>query len=410
MDCSCEAHQTLCYTILVLTLLYILQLILSRLHGRCRTYITKDQNECAQIIAGKALHTSTNTLSVLESRANANTRLIYTFGIDNAFTTVETKRQNEYRNQVGTLLKPDWNLVAQAAKYQAKQYYPGNLVCLVQSFVLKMTIHVLFQRNLSSLDDATISFVAAEINRLWTASKTPRRAVPWSSQHKIHYSLRELVPQCDPLSPQLNAMNLILPAFETMWRVVLRCFIEVRYRGAKETSTWMAALETYLDNADAQPDASSQHMSTVDAIVYEALRLYPPTRHIHRAYRSARGTSTLATADVEGLHRDENIWGPDAQMFIPSRWTGAKITTEQTKAWMPFGASPFLCPAKPDFGPRMIANLVAALVSAFGDDKFELLEEGSRGQKEVVRFEGPLCSGRNSYAALFIEVDGPCGF
>jgi hypothetical protein len=290
MDYSYEAHQTLCYTILILILLYVLKLLLSRLHGRCRTYITKNQIECAQIVAGKVLHTSTNTLSVLEARAKANTRLVYTFGIDNAFTTVEIKRQNEYRNQVGTLLKPNWNLFAQAAKEQAKQYYPGNLVCLVQSFVLKMTIHVLFQRNLSSLDDATISFVAAEINRLWTDSKNPRRAVPWSKQHKMHDSLRELVPQCDPLSPQLNAMNLILPAFETMWRVVLRCFIEVRYRGAKETSTWMAALEAYLDNPYAQPKAS-KHMSTVDAIVHEALRLYPPTRHIHRVYRYTCGTS-----------------------------------------------------------------------------------------------------------------------
>ncbi|OAL42688.1 hypothetical protein IQ07DRAFT_606515 [Pyrenochaeta sp. DS3sAY3a] len=237
------------------------------------------------------------------------------------------------------LPKPDWDMVAQTAQEQAAQYYPGNLVCLVQSFVLKMTIHILFARDLSALDDETIS---------------ASRANPWAKQHKMHEALRQLAAEYDPLDMQNNAMNLILPAFETMWRVVFRCFIEVRFRGAEERKKWMEALRAYLKNPSPQSDTvckDNADVALVRTIVREALRLYPLTWHIHRHFGNASGTSSLVTADIEGLHRDTEIWGDDAERFVPTRWISTSLETEDSKAWMPFGASPFLCPAKQDFGP-----------------------------------------------------------
>ncbi|KAK7193362.1 uncharacterized protein CC84DRAFT_1136526 [Paraphaeosphaeria sporulosa] len=382
------------------------------LQRRQTIHTTKNPSECAQIISGSILKGDTNLLSKYEARAQPNQRLRPAFGIDNAFTTDHSERHKEYRNKVGTMLRPDWNMVASAAKRLAKNECPKNLVNLVQSFVLKMTINVLFRHDFPSLDDESISLVASEINDIWIGSKLPRHIVPWSKQDRLHDALRLLVPNRDPLDPQRNAMNFILPAFETMWRIVLRCFIEVRYRGAEETEEWIAALKLFLENPTVRLEDSHEGASEIEkaiSIVREALRLYPPTRHIHRHFRFASGSSILAIADIEGLHRDTAIWGFDADCFRPSRWANMRHEPEPFNAWMPFGSSPFLCPAKPDFGPRMIGILVAALVDAFSDVRYELNVRDPRGQKESAKFYGLLRSDRDSYKELFLEkVDRRC--
>jgi hypothetical protein len=411
MELLGHIYRVLCGAFLIIGLIIIYKSLCPNVLRTRKVYLTKDQTECDQIVAGKILLGDTNILSVLEARAIANKRLVDTFGIDNAFTTKVNQRHSNYKSEVGTLLKPDWTMVAQTAREQANDYHSGNLVCLVQSFVLKMTINVFFGIDPSKLDNDSVAFVAAEINRLWTDSKVPHRAMCWKKQYKLHEALYRLVPDCDPLDPQRNAMNLILPAFETMWRVVLRCFVEVGYRSAKEKGEWIRALGVYLKHSTPLSDeACKENLDTaiVSSIVNETLRLYPPTRHIHRQFEFASGTSTLAIADVEGLHRDVRIWGFDAEHFKPSRWTSISVGSRQRKAWMPFGASPLVCPAKPEFGLRMIGILVAALVATYCDGRYELLEEGSRGHMAIAEFTGPLCRKRNSYENLFLEPNEPC--
>ena len=173
---------------------------------------------------------------------------------------------------------------------------------------------------------------------------------------------------------------------------------------------WTDALAAYLEHPSPQDGGiCEEDMEMVDSIVREALRLYPPTRHIHRHYTFTNGSSLLAIADIEGLHRDTEVWGPDADAFEPGRWVGMTRDCEQKKAWMPFGGSPFVCPAKSDFGPRMIGILVASLVEAFSDDKYELRREGPRGRMDLAVFEGPLLSERNAYEELYLEQNACCG-
>jgi hypothetical protein len=399
-------YQLISFIALAIGLMFVLKSLLPDMIRKCTVHRTKDRVECIQIVAGRILHGTKNTLSVLESRARANKRLIDTFGIDNAFTTKENQRHNDYKTEVGTLLKPDWAAVAQTAKEQASSYHLGNLVCLVQSFVLKMTINVFFGCDPLKLDDDSVSFVATEINRLWTESKVSRRAIQWNKQYKLHEALLRLIPDCDPLDPQENPLNLILPAFETMWRVVLRCFVEVGYRGAKEKEVWIAALKAYLEHSGPLSDQACKEnvdVATVRSLIRETLRLYPPTRHIHRHFECDNGTSTFAIADVEGLHRDVEIWGADAHVFKPSRWKSISVESQQWKAWMPFGVSPLVCPAKPDFGPRMIGVLVAALVATFCGEAHELLEEGPHGHMNIAEITGPLRCERDSYKMLYLE-------
>jgi len=75
---------------------------------------------------------------------------------------------------------------------------------------------------------------------------------------------------------------------------------------------------------------------------------------------------------------------------------------ERRNAYMPFGVHPFLCPARKDFGRRIIALLVASLVVGVseeeeeGDDEWRL--EVPELWREVVRKgEAPLPSERDSF-------------
>lgn len=398
--------HTVLYAALMLGLIFVSTLRLISPPRRQTVYTTKNRAECAQIISGSTFKGYANILSQYEARAQANQRLPPAFGVDNAFTTDQIERYRNYRNEIGTMLRPDWNVVADTAKGLAKRQRPRNLVILVQSFVLKMILNVLFRCDVATLDDTSILLVASEINTIWINSKKPCRILPWEKQERLHEALRLLIPSRDPLDPQTNAMNIILPAFETMWRVVLRCFIEVRFRSAKETEEWIAALRVFLENPTLKPgDARKEELEVAKSvsIVREALRLYPPTRHIYRQFRFANGSSVLAMADIEGLHRDTEIWSSDANCFRPSRWKGGNYETEQKDSWMPFGSSPFLCPAKPKFGPRMIAILVAALVDAYSDGRYRLTTENTSGHMDLVEFDGPLRSERDSYESLLLE-------
>lgn len=103
----------------------------------------------------------------------------------------------------------------------------------------------------------------------------------------------------------------------------------------------------------------------------EALRLFGQPKRIHRAPlghaagEDCPGKTAFLSADIESIHRDARIWGPDAVYFRPERFHPG-LPLQQTRAYMPFGAKPHLCPAAKGFGERMLALLVAVLVKGLG--------------------------------------------
>jgi len=87
-----------------------------------------------------------------------------------------------------------------------------------------------------------------------------------------------------------------------------------------------------------------------DAVILEAMRLYPPVYLIGReatrdlelgGYRVPRGTTIFMSQWVS--HRDPRYFGPDAEEFRPERWLDGLLQRIPKYAYYPFGGGPRVC-------------------------------------------------------------------
>lgn len=111
-------------------------------------------------------------------------------------------------------------------------------------------------------------------------------------------------------------------------------------------------------------------------------------------------TTHAVSADIEASHRDTRIWGSNALVFQPGRWTNRETAEFENANFVPFGAKPFACPAKRvpkigaelPFGVSMIALLVGALTKE--------IEEKWKLEGELPEYGTPLETERHSYSDL----------
>jgi len=340
----------------------------------------------------------------LQSRAIPNERLIRAFGINNAFTTTDENYHKEFLQKARGLLQrkhDDWRHLGEVAKDLTEQMTregaeKGNisLVTVVQVVALKVAIHVLFDMPIDKLADGTIGSLAKTINKLWIGSKAvkPTDSLLQKHQQDLEEALKEIFLIRED-TPRSNPLNLILPAYETLWRVVLRCFVEVKFRSGTAASAYHRLFRAFLSNPTQDTFVCTEDGISVSFIVSEALRLYPPTRRVYRQItRGFWSKPKIVAADIEALQRDPHFWGEDSLCFNPLRWTDKRACP----AYMPFGTKPFLCPARNQFGPWMIGMLVAALVAA--------TEEGwtwkAESEADSIVADGPLSMEREDYGTL----------
>ncbi|KAK9921891.1 hypothetical protein M0R45_030384 [Rubus argutus] len=90
-------------------------------------------------------------------------------------------------------------------------------------------------------------------------------------------------------------------------------------------------------------------LKTMSLIINETLRLYPPVVQLARKTgREVRLGKMIVPANVElvipnlAFHHDPQIWGQDAQLFKPERFSRgvAKATKDNMAAFLPFGMGP----------------------------------------------------------------------
>lgn len=381
--------------------------------------MTADLERCKAILSFKRgyIIDDGQPTSRLRARALLNKRLELAFGIDNAFTTTEKKYHNEFLSESQRGLNignGDWSRLSQWARpfaraRIAREKETCNIVTVIQMMTLNMALQIFLKRDDSSLLDDDLAQLASEINRLWINSKSPDTIQPWAEQEQLHRILRNLTPEShhDPCSPRENPMNLILPSYETLWRVVLRCFLELNFRPrhAAHAPRWRAAVRFFMENVGGwhMDNRMVNGISATD-VAKEALRLYPPTRRVYRTTHSGRSVA----ADIETLHRDPAVWPGDGEAratnFCPERWMEDGVNQD---AFLAFGAGPFACPARGGFGPKAVALLVGALTEAV-----EVKDERGRGWvvdgrfADVMAAEEPLGSGREAFDGLRLRRGG----
>ncbi len=361
-------------------------------------------------------------LTLLEARAGPNQRLVETFGIDNAFTTIDPEYRKDFVVEIMAKLRTtdvEWGIMSDLATNFVRtglehgDLQDGILLApLVQNVVLKVVLSKFFPQEAKLSDDAAIATTAECINVLWMESKDDKFPAAWkvSMKQSLVTALSKLLPKHEARIPRRNPLNIILPAYETLWRVVLRCLIEILWRRSSMSASWEQAFLHFAANGYRfSLNVSAPTAPNAEDLVNETLRLYPPTRRVYRwrQTESPHGTLNaepeLVSADMEALHRDENeeISKESPMKFRVGRWR----TFHQSKAnpaempasFMPFGYGSLSCPAKGDFGPKIIMVLVRALYSVLKEADLKLTTDD---ETDMVPKQLPLETSRESYMSL----------
>ncbi|KAK0639393.1 hypothetical protein B0T16DRAFT_463075 [Cercophora newfieldiana] len=337
----------------------------------------------------------------LALRAQPNQRLVSAFGVTNSLTTNSPEVHRKFLKLASTIITarvPNhdgsdtrWlNLYTAASNLLQDELNTATatipLASLIQRLCLTLVLHDNFHTPLSSLPRSTILLIASEINTQWLLSKCSPSTPPSSVLHAALVSLSL------PLSPA-DTLSLIMPQYETLWRVVLLTFLTAYHlQHSPSMASRTASVPSCLGTKS--PDETlALHIAD------EALRLYPSNKSIYRATADFSG---VMSADIQRCHRDERIWGSNALEFKPERFEW--LTEWQRRAYFPYSLGRHRCPAYGGFGNRMITLLVVVLGREMGRDKGRVrfgdegLDQDGKKRKRV------LSTGREDMGGWVFEL------
>lgn len=338
----------------------------------------------------------------LEARSGPNERLKIVFGIDNIFTTTDAAWATEFRRQAVRKLiaasvddwKPLISTIRQTTDFEAERLGKMFRVdVLIRNVVCRVSLEYLFDLKSNNTTPRVVENVASAINELWIVSKNlPRDGVlePQYKQQKeqLLHDLHDLI-DFDEGNPRENPLNFLLPAYETMWRVVKMGFQELYWRGENvhgpDVVGWQQRILDHLQTGKGFSNDGGDELCAKD-IIREILRLYPPAR---RVYRHFSGDDDNSIADLEKCHRNFKLAGNNSNEFDPSRWIEIrkrKIQGAMNRKLKDFegndlGFLPFArrCPAGTQeseaFGFKMISFLIGALLEVAKTREFKFDEE-----------------------------------
>ncbi|KAB1217563.1 hypothetical protein CJ030_MR3G002710 [Morella rubra] len=113
-------------------------------------------------------------------------------------------------------------------------------------------------------------------------------------------------------------------------------------------------------------------LKTVTIVIHEVLRLYPPAAFVSREALEDTQVGNITVPKgvclwtlIPTLHRDQNIWGPDANEFKPERFTnGVSKACKFPQAYIPFGLGPRLCLGR-NFAMVQLKIVLCLVISKF---------------------------------------------
>ncbi|KAJ3488552.1 hypothetical protein NLI96_g2766 [Meripilus lineatus] len=344
----------------------------------------------------------TPLMDLLQTRSIPNSRLRHAFNLSNTFVTSDKDVHTKFVKEAKSLIRttPDmWFEIAQRTLTIVEQCTPAPMNSsidipyhvFIQRVVLKAIMASLFKVNPSEMVDQDVDIVANGINDLWQISKVCKDGNP-SLLSSVNTRLVKWVPHVD------NPLNLVIPTFETMWRVVaVTVALIIRNSNTKYLFSEYLSNPTHTQY-ELWPDDSQT--PSVDALIRESLRLHPPTRRISRAIPMfpciapflpscfQRSLTQVAVADVGTVHRNSQIWGPDADSFDAMRHhpkikasLSESLRRSREQGMLAFGAGPLKCVAY-NWAPQFVGIVVAAVLEEEGV-LFRIAEGSVIGGREV---------------------------
>ncbi|XP_062092275.1 cytochrome P450 714A1-like [Humulus lupulus] len=139
---------------------------------------------------------------------------------------------------------------------------------------------------------------------------------------------------------------------------------------------WQARIRSELAQVcpNGLPDATSlPHLKTVTMVIQEVLRLYPPAAFVSREALEETKVGNITVPKgvclwtlIPTLHRDSDVWGPDANEFKPERFAEgvAQACRLSPQAYIPFGLGPRLCLGK-NFAMVELKVILSLIISRF---------------------------------------------
>ncbi|XP_030489461.2 cytochrome P450 714A1 [Cannabis sativa] len=139
---------------------------------------------------------------------------------------------------------------------------------------------------------------------------------------------------------------------------------------------WQARIRDELAQVcpNGLPDATSlPQLKMVTMVIQEVLRLYPPAAFVSREALEETKVGNITVPKgvclwtlIPTLHRDSDVWGPDANEFKPERFAEgvAQACRLSPQAYIPFGLGPRLCLGK-NFAMVELKVILSLIISRF---------------------------------------------
>ncbi|KAH7920673.1 hypothetical protein BV22DRAFT_1039566 [Leucogyrophana mollusca] len=325
--------------------------------------------------------------TLLRSRAIPNQRLVQALGITSTFVSDEIEVHDTFTRAAKSLIsavnpKENWNgwialmKIVEGCIDRCLPLQSIDYDTFMQTVTFSVVIVGLLGADITLLDPSDVAFVTKAINERWTLSKTQSSLSP-ELLAEINNHIFRWVPDREKFPVPLN---FIIPAYETMWRVV---GIAVVY--AKREEVIRQAFLDFGDNPTVlQFEAFKLRPGpSVEAVIREVLRLHPPTKHISRvtvAPTCPFAGLTGEVADVETAQQSE-AYGENAERFDAMRYHPDRVDAGEEQPFFAFGYGKLKCVAA-GWAPMAAALMVAKIFERVDDVTFALKEGPIIGSRE----------------------------
>src|ERR1044072_890761 len=145
-----------------------------------------------------------------------------------------------------------------------------------------------------------------------------------------------------------EALTIFVGGFDTIATALMWTFYALS-QNPEAAAQLHKEVDALLDDGRAASFEDLKHLQYTESVLYESLRLYPPTwRLVRRAIRDFPLGEHCIPADAlvvvcqYTMHRDPRYF-PEPEVFDPQRWTPEARTARPSYSFFPFGGGPRRC-------------------------------------------------------------------